>query len=127
MKEIGVYRTYSSYLAEKFGEKVYKLPIKLALTCPNRDGCLSRGGCSFCGEEGGSFENLSKELGVREQIQKNMDYIGRRYKADKFIAYFQNFSNTYLPIEDFKYYIKEAIVDKIVGISVSTRDRKSVV
>ncbi len=121
MGEILVYRTYSGYLKERFGEKVYKLPISLPLTCPNRDGCIGEGGCTFCGEEGGSFENLSNKITVKEQLEKNMDYIGRRYKANKFIAYFQNFSNTYLPIEDFKNYIKEAISENIVGISISTR------
>jgi uncharacterized protein len=118
---INVYNVYSDYLKSKYGEKVYKLPINLPLTCPNRDGELGRGGCSFCGEEGASFENLSNELSVKEQITSNMDYIRKRYKAQKFIAYFQKFSNTYMPIEKFKYYIKEAIVENIVGISISTR------
>ena len=58
MKEIEVYNTYSSYLKDKFGEKVYKLPISLPLTCPNRDGNLGVNGCIFCGEEGGSFDEL---------------------------------------------------------------------
>lgn len=115
------YNIYSKYLKDKFGEKVYKLPINLPLSCPNRDGCIATGGCSFCGEEGGSFENLSNSIPVKEQILKNMNYIGKRYNAKKFIAYFQNFSNTYLPIEDFKTHIKESIIDNIVGISISTR------
>lgn len=121
MLEINVYNTYAKYLHKKYGEKVYKLPINLPLTCPNRDGTLSTGGCIFCGEEGGSFENLSNTLSVKAQIQQNKEYIQKRYKANKFIAYFQNFSNTYLPLEDFKIYIKDAIEEDIVGISISTR------
>lgn len=121
MSKIKVYNTYSNYLQGRYGERVYKLPIKLPLTCPNRDGSLSTGGCTFCGEEGGSFENLCDTLSVKEQLSQNMDYISKRYKANKFIAYFQNFSNTYLPLEDFKKYIKEAIGENIVGISISTR------
>ena len=119
--ESKVYNTYSKYLQNKYGEKVYKLPINLPLTCPNRDGTLSVGGCTFCGEEGGSFENLPNCLRVKEQILKNMEYIRIRYKATKFIAYFQNFSNTYLPYEAFTNYIGEAILQDIVGISISTR------
>ena len=119
--DIGVYNVYSKYLREKFGEKVYKLPISLPLTCPNRDGCLGSGGCIFCGEEGGSFENLSNTLSVKEQLRRNMDYIRRRYKANKFISYFQSFTNTYLSLEDFKKHIEESIMDNIVGISISTR------
>lgn len=121
MNQIKVYYTYSEYLKERFGEKVYKLPINLPLTCPNRDGTLGEGGCTFCGEEGGSFENLPNYLNVKEQLNENMEYIRKRYKANKFIAYFQNFSNTYLPIEEFKSYIRHAIIDDIVGISISTR------
>lgn len=121
MNEIEVYNTYSRYLKNRYAEKVYKLPISLNLSCPNRDGFVGRGGCTFCGEEGGSFENLSNLLSVREQISKNMDYIRKRYKARKFIAYFQSFSNTYLPLKEFESYIRESIMDNIVGISISTR------
>lgn len=121
VNKIEVYRSYSEFLKEKFGEKVYKIPINLALTCPNRDGNLSYGGCTFCGEEGGSFENLCDSLSVNDQLNKNIDYIGKRYKAKKFISYFQNFTNTYLGFEDFKRYINESIREDIVGISISTR------
>lgn len=121
MKEVLVYNTYSKYLMDKYSEKVYKLPINLPITCPNRDGTINRGGCTFCGEEGGSFENQPNFLHVKEQLIKNKAYIGKKYKANKFIAYFQNFSNTYLPLEDFKKYINEVITDDLVGISISTR------
>jgi len=116
-----LYNVYSKYLKDRYGVKVYKLPIKLPLTCPNRDGNLSHGGCSFCGEEGGSFENLSSCMSVKDQLSKNMEYIKKKYKAEKFIAYFQNFSNTYMPFNDFKRYILEAVQEDIVEISISTR------
>lgn len=121
MNQITVYNTYSRYLEKRFGEKVYKLPINLPLTCPNRDGTVGSGGCIFCGEEGGSFENLSSSIKIKEQLERNKEYIGKRYKAKKFIAYFQNFTNTYLPFDDFKRSIEESLIDDIVGISISTR------
>jgi len=121
LKQITVYNTYSKYLIEKYGEKVYKLPISLPVTCPNRDGHLGFGGCIFCGEEGGAFENLSSTMAVKNQIQQNKEYIGNKYKAKKFIAYYQNFTNTYMPFEDFKSFIEESLLDDIVGISISTR------
>lgn len=121
MQDIKVYKTYSSYLKNKFGEKVYKLPISLALTCPNRDGMVGKNGCIFCGEEGGSFENLSSSISIKEQLEKNKEYIGKRYNAKKFIAYFQNFTNTYMPFDEFKKCIKESIIEDVVGISISTR------
>lgn len=114
-----IYKKYSEFLKEKFGEKVYKLPIKLNLTCPNRDGKLGYGGCIFCGEEGGSFENQCGN--VKEQLIKEKQLISKKYKAKKYIAYFQNFTNTYLDFEAFKKKISDCIMDDIVGISISTR------
>ena len=114
-----VYRKYSDFLREKFGEKVYKLPVKLDLTCPNRDGTCGVGGCIFCGEEGGSFENNFGS--VRDQLLKNKELIKNKYKANKYIAYFQNFTNTYMPFEDFKRVIEESLIEGVVGISISTR------
>lgn len=114
-----IYRKYSDFLREKFGEKVYKLPVKLDLTCPNRDGTCGFGGCIFCGEEGGSFENNYGT--VKEQLIKNRDHIKNKYKANKYIAYFQNFTNTYMPFEDFKRVIEDSLIEDVVGVSISTR------
>ncbi|KGG79469.1 TIGR01212 family radical SAM protein [Caloranaerobacter azorensis] len=121
MEEKDLYRVYSVYLKNKYGEKVYKLPINLPITCPNRDGTVGYGGCIFCGEVGAGFESLSNMLSVREQILTNKAYIKKKYKANKFIAYFQNFTNTYMDISSFKKNINEAILDDIVEIDISTR------
>lgn len=115
------YNVYSSHLKNKYGEKVYKLPINLPITCPNRDGTVSVGGCAFCGEQAAGFESLPSQISVRDQLNHNMNYIGNKYNAKKFIAYFQNFTNTYMPVCDFERYIKEAAVPGVVGIDVSTR------
>ncbi|QEK12770.1 TIGR01212 family radical SAM protein [Crassaminicella thermophila] len=115
------YRIYSQYLKEKYGEKIYKIPINLPVTCPNRDGILGRGGCIFCGEEGAGFENLASSISVKDQLNKNIEYIQKKYKAKKFIAYFQNFTNTYLPLEQFKEYIYASCQENVVEISISTR------
>lgn len=116
-----IYYPISEYYKEKYGEKIYKLPIKLSLTCPNRDGSSGFGGCIFCSESGGSFENLPSSMTVENQLKTNKDYIGKRYNAKKFIAYFQNFSNTYMNLEDFKSVIEACNKDYIVAISISTR------
>ena len=116
-----LYNKFSEFLKNKYGTKVYKLPLNLPVTCPNRDGKISTRGCSFCGEEGAGFENLPSFMSVSEQLSKNSKYIGENYKSEKFIAYFQNYSNTYLPLEDFKRYILEACSDNIVAIYISTR------
>ncbi|HBV67776.1 MAG TPA: TIGR01212 family radical SAM protein, partial [Clostridiales bacterium] len=116
-----LYNEYSNYLKEKYGGKVYKLPGNIPCTCPNRDGSIGYGGCTFCAEEGAGFETLDSCMSVREQIKTNMDYISKKYKAEKFIAYFQNYTNTYVKLERFKQYILDAITENIVEISISTR------
>ncbi|WP_129600838.1 TIGR01212 family radical SAM protein [Anaerophilus nitritogenes] len=118
---INRYRIYSNYLKEKYKEKVYKIPIHLPVTCPNRDGMLGCDGCIFCGEEGAGFENLPSSLSIKEQLGKNISYIQKKYKANKFIAYFQNYTNTYVPLSTFKKYVLEACEENIVEISISTR------
>lgn len=119
-KEQPLYYPYSAYLKNKYGEKVYKLPINLPITCPNRlDG---KRGCSFCAECGTGFEAQDAALSVADQLTLNKERIARKYKANKFIAYFQNYTNTFLPVEDFKAYILEACnYPDIVEIAISTR------
>ena len=115
------YKKYSDYLKQKYGEKVYKLPVNLPLTCPNRDGQLGYGGCIFCAETGAGFECHPSDMPIEEQLSKNARYIGSHYGAGKFIAYFQNFSNTYLALEDFKNMLYCVDAESIVGVSISTR------
>lgn len=116
-----LYNVYSDYLRRKYGEKVYKLPIGLPVTCPNRDGTCGSNGCAFCGEIGAGYENLPASMTVTEQIQANKIHIVPKYKAKKFIAYFQNFSNTYLPPKKLKAYLQEACQEDIVEIALATR------
>ena len=113
------YKTYSGHLKEIYGEKVYKLPVNLPVTCPNR---MDGNGCSFCGGVGTGFEAMSNETSVSEQLSKTKDKIAKRYKAKKFIAYFQNYTNTFLPVDQLEQYMIEAAkMEDIVGISISTR------
>lgn len=114
------YYKYSDYLKQKYGTKVYKLPVNLPLTCPNR--CGGQQGCTFCADIGTGFESLSNEISVQAQLLKNKAYIGSKYHVNKFIAYFQNYTNTYMPLDIFKSRMEEAAaVEDIVEIAVSTR------
>lgn len=115
------YKVYSEHLQRKYREKVYKIPVNLPLTCPNRDGSIGKDGCTFCAEAGAGFECLSSNVPVKEQLEQNMAYIGPKYGAKKFIAYFQNYTNTYLPLEDFKQAIYDALHEDVVAIAISTR------
>jgi len=116
-----LYNEYSKYLKKKYGEKVYKLPINIPVTCPNRDGSLGVGGCTYCAEVGAGFEMLENTMSVQEQLNRNMEYIKKKYKATKFIAYFQNYTNTYLQLEKFKEYVNQTAMDNIVEVAISTR------
>ena len=115
------YTLYSDYLRQRYGVKVYKLPISLPVTCPNRDGTCGTGGCIFCGSIGAGYENLPDTMTVAQQIAANRRHIVPKYKAQKFIAYLQNFSNTYLPPDQFATYLEECCQPDIVGVAVATR------
>ncbi len=116
------YNEYSVYLKQKYGEKVYKLPVNLPGTCPNRDGTVGSGGCVFCDEEGAGFECLPSSMSVVRQIAENKEFFIKRFGGRKFIAYFQAFTNTYRDFESFKDSIMSAAKDSdIIGISISTR------
>lgn len=116
-----LYYKYSDYLKEKYGQKVYKLPVSIPCTCPNRDGCLGTGGCIFCGDIATGFELLPDSVPVGEQLRLNRERIGKKYGAKKFIAYFQNFSNTYLPLQTLESYFDQAIQEGVVQVAFSTR------
>ena len=119
MSEKVLYHKYSEYLQNKYGEKVYKLPINLPITCPNR---INGQGCSFCAEVGTGFEAKNSSVSVTEQLNATKTLIEQKYKAKKFIAYFQNYTNTFMPLDTFRAYMLEAaMVEDIVEISISTR------
>ena len=113
------YLKFSNWLKDKFGERVLKICIDGGFTCPNRDGKCGVGGCIFCSEKG-SGEHI-KNLNITEQVLSHLNsYRGKR--ANKFIVYFQNFSNTYDSVKNLKIKYDQALVsDKIVALSVATR------
>ena len=113
-----LYYKYSDYLKNKYGEKVYKLPVNLPVTCPNR---LDGDGCAFCAGAGTGFEAMSAAVSVTEQLTRTRQMITRKYHANKYIAYFQNYTNTFLPPDRFRSYLMEATrIPGVVEISVST-------
>jgi radical SAM protein (TIGR01212 family) len=121
MKQDFLYYKFSDYLKNKYGEKVYKLPVNIAATCPNRDGSKGMGGCIFCGEEGADFELLPNSISVEAQLIQNSEYISKKYGSSKFIAYFQNYSNTYMEAKKMKDYLIQACLENVVALYISTR------
>ncbi len=116
------YYSFSDYLKEKFGEKVYKITLDAGFSCPNRDGTISSGGCIFCDESGSFSKAHSSALDIRSQVKTGIDTLSQRFGANKFIAYFQAYTNTYAPVEKLKEIYDSAFCnEKIVGISIGTR------
>lgn len=116
------YLSFNTFLKERFGERVQKITLDAGLTCPNRDGTRGRGGCTYCDASGSGTGAASQIPDVRSQALSGMQAIQRRYGANKFIAYFQSFCNTYAPVQHLKN-LYESVVDLpgVVGLSVATR------
>ena len=114
------YNQFSEYLKEKFGVKVYKITLDAGFSCPNRQN--GKHGCIYC-DDGGSFsQSHSANMSIKEQLDFGAQYLTDRFKAVKYMSYFQSFSNTYKPVEELKT-IYDASLDHpdIVGISIGTR------
>jgi len=114
------YKHLNKYLKEKFGERTLKICIDGGFTCPNRDGTCGYGGCVFCSEKG-SGDLINYTENISEQV---INYFKsyRSERANKFIAYFQNFTNTYDTIENLKSKYDAALIDnRIVGLEIATR------
>lgn len=115
-------RTVNDYYKSIFGEKVYKISLDAGCTCPNRDGTKGFGGCIFCSQSGSGDFSASKNLSIKDQIEQAKKLIATKTKATKFIAYFQNFTNTYGNPDILKNKWEEALsCPEIVGIAIGTR------
>ena len=110
----------TDHYRSRFGCKVYKLGIDAGFTCPNRDGTLGVGGCVFCGADGGSAF-AAREGSVARQLEQAKERVSFK-GGEKFIAYFQSFTNTYAPVEVLEAYYREAMAaPDVVGLSIGTR------
>jgi radical SAM protein (TIGR01212 family) len=116
------YNDFSSYFRNKFTERVQKVSVDAGFTCPNRDGSKGHGGCTYCNNKTFKPTYCNLENSVTSQVQEGVEFFGKKYKAMKFLAYFQAFTNTYAPLEDLKDLYEEALKHpKIMGLVISTR------
>lgn len=114
------YKHLNKYYKDKFGERTLKICIDGGFSCPNRDGSKGTGGCIFCSEKG-SGEHINSANNISEQV-KNYFKSYKAKRANKFIAYFQNFTNTYDTVENLKLKYNSALIDdRIVGLEIATR------
>ena len=117
-----MYRTLSQHYREKFGCKVYKLAIDGGFTCPNRDGTVGFGGCTFCSASGGGDFAEKQCASIRQQLENAKRRVAFKNKTGKYIAYFQSFTNTYAPVDKLEKLYRQAMEpEDIVGLAIGTR------
>lgn len=116
------YTDYNSYLRKIFGERVQKIAVDAGLTCPNRDGTLSEEGCMYCNAKGSGTGAFAKGMGIRQQIEAGKIPMMKKYKAKKFLAYFQSYSNTYTGVDHMRRMFDAALsCEGVVGMAIGTR------
>ncbi|MDX9819268.1 MAG: TIGR01212 family radical SAM protein, partial [Desulfococcus multivorans] len=116
------YYDLNTYFKTIFGHRVHKIALDAGLSCPNRDGTLSRGGCIYCNARGSGTGLYQKGQSITEQIETAKAFLAKRYKAKEFIAYFQSFTNTYAPLPRLRQLYDEALsAADVAGLSIGTR------
>lgn len=117
------FNSYSSYMKKEFGSRVQKISIDAGFSCPNRDGTISTGGCTFCRNDAFNPSYCRPEKSVRQQIEEGIEFHRRRYRrATSYLAYFQAFTNTHKPIDELEKLYREALsVDGVIGLVIGTR------
>ena len=114
--------TFGRYLQEKYGERIHKLSVNAAFTCPNRDGAKGIGGCTFCNNRSFSPNSTNSTLSVSEQLAAAREKVTKVRKARKFLAYFQSYSNTYGDLQELKKLYDAALAEPdVIGLCVGTR------
>ena len=104
------FNSYSNYFTKQFGGRVQKISIDAGFSCPNRDGKISTGGCTFCSNDAFNPSYCRPEMSIKQQIEEGIEFHQRRYRrANKYLAYFQPFSNTYKPLEELKSIYQQAL------------------
>ncbi len=116
------YNSFGVFMKNRFGAPVYKVSVDAGFSCPNRDGTVGVSGCIYCNNDCFRPYSCRPSLPVAEQIERGIDYIGSRYKAGKFLAYFQPYTNTYAPVDRLeKLYVEALANPAVIGLAIGTR------
>ena len=116
------YKDYSHWIREQFPFRVQKISVDAAFSCPNRDGRLSLGGCTFCDNKTFNPSYCDRGKSITRQLEEGKAFFAKKYPEMKYLAYFQAYSNTYAPLEELKRKYEEALaVDDVVGLVIGTR------
>lgn len=116
------YHSLNYFLRNKFGDKVFKISLDAGFTCPNRDGKVSKGGCVFCSERGSGDFAGDRNFSIESQFLDVKSMMNKKWKGDKYIAYFQAYTNTYAPVEVLREKYDEAVKEEgVVALAIATR------
>lgn len=117
------YHSWNFALRQEFGEKIFKVPIDAGFDCPNRDGTVAKGGCTFCSVSGSGDMIVAPEAPLPEQFEKEIAMMHKKWpQVDKYIVYFQNFTNTHAPVAVIRERFEQVLtLPGVVGISIGTR------
>lgn len=116
------YLSFGSYMKKKFGGTVYKVNVDAGFTCPNRDGTLGLDGCIYCNNDSFRPGSCTPSLSVTDQVKNGILHVRKRYGAEKFLVYFQAYTNTYAPVDELERLYTEALCDPaVVGLAIGTR------
>lgn len=117
-----LYNAYGRYVQKKFGGRVHKVSVHAGFTCPNRDGTAGHGGCTYCNIVSFTPESARPKYSVSDQIQSGIAFLKKRFAAEKFIVYFQPYSNTYAPVDHLERLFRDALQHpEVVGLAIGTR------
>ncbi len=116
------YNGFGQYMKALYHTPVFKVNVDAGFTCPNRDGTVSVGGCIYCNNDSFRPAACAGSASLREQIEKGIPYLRSRYGAEKFIVYFQPYTNTYAPVETLERLYREALdFEGVAGLAIGTR------
>ncbi len=116
------YATFAAELRRVFGCRVQRIPLDAGFSCPNRDGLAGTDGCIYCGGIGAGAPEILRNASLIEQLRAGKEFAAQRYKATKFLAYFQAFSNTYGPVDRLQAVYDEVLADpEVSGLIIGTR------
>ena len=116
------YQAFGQYMKERYHAPVYKVNVDAGFTCPNRDGAVATGGCIYCNNDSFRPSACTSSASLREQITRGIPYLRSRYGAEKFIVYFQPYTNTYAPVDVLERLYREALDNPgVVGLAIGTR------
>ncbi|GAB4369791.1 MAG: TIGR01212 family radical SAM protein [Calditrichia bacterium] len=116
------YNAYVDYLRQRFGGRLQKVIVDAGFTCPNRDGTKGYGGCTYCNNDSFKPPYCQPDMSIAQQVEAGIEFLSRRYKTERFLVYFQPYSNTYAPLSRLQDLYEQALQDpRVVGLAIGTR------